>query len=315
MKMIKDPGSPYSYEEATAAYRSTIQTITDEIKKLNDRARTIHMEIRKAEDAMLSMFADGNDDDIEESRTAHFLTAKIQSQFPGLSDIIRLRLAKSMALRRKRMITKRLCYAGDSMRMTQSQLKDIALEPHEDLIFPLPPSHSPEAIEVMEHVKSDLDPYICLAENCDCPDEIYKHNEDWLTHMRKHASRWVCRFGAHGKMLFDTREDYVAHMKLHHREALTDRRIDVFAGLSFLRTHVLFESCPFCGIEKQDGDEGLKEHVAGHLQYLAIQSLPPANEETNDIASSEEIDYEYVGIQPSHPLYTELSLQAQGNSS
>lgn len=118
MKMIKDPGSPYSYEEATAAYRSTIQTITDEIKKLNDRARTIHMEIRKAEDAMLSMFADGNDDDIEESRTAHFLTAKIQSQFPGLSDIIRLRLAKSMALRRKRMITKRLCYAGDSMRMS-----------------------------------------------------------------------------------------------------------------------------------------------------------------------------------------------------
>lgn len=113
--------------------------------------------------------------------------------------------------------------------------------------------------------------------------------------MRKHVLRWVCASRAHSEMLFDTREDYVSHMKLHHRKAVTDRRIDALADISLKMTSPLFESCPFCGIEEQDSNESLGEHVAGHLQYLAIQSLPPANngsEEANHIAKNEEADYE-----------------------
>lgn len=113
--------------------------------------------------------------------------------------------------------------------------------------------------------------------------------------MRKHVLRWVCASRAHGEMLFDTREDYVSHMKLHHRKAVTDRRIDALADISLQMTGPLFESCPFCGIEEQDANESLGEHVAGHLQCLAIQSLPPASngsEEASHIAKDEEMDYE-----------------------
>lgn len=113
LKMINDPLFSHSHEEATAAYTSAIEPITDEIKKLRDRTQTIRTEIRKADDTEDSILsADGNGDEIEESLTDH-LTANIQSQFPSLSDIIRLRLAKSMVLRRKRIMYERLCYAGD----------------------------------------------------------------------------------------------------------------------------------------------------------------------------------------------------------
>lgn len=85
-------------------------------------------------------------------------------------------------------------------------------------------------------------------------------------------------------------------MKLHHRKAVTDSRIDALADISIQLTGPLFESCPFCGVEEQD----LHEHIAGHLRSLALQSLPPVingNEETNAIAKSEEMDYEMSTVQ------------------
>lgn len=84
-------------------------------------------------------------------------------------------------------------------------------------------------------------------------------------------------------------------MKLHHRKAVTDSRIDALADISLQLTGPLFESCPFCGIEEQNARGSLQEHIAGHLQSLAIQSLPLVNndsEEANDVAKSEEMDYE-----------------------
>lgn len=120
LKMINDPLFSHSHGEATVAYTSAIEPITDEVKKLRDRTQTIRREIRKAdeaEDAVPSILTDENDDDMEESLTDH-LAADIQSQFPSLSDIIRLRLAKSMVLRRKRIMFKRLCYAEDPISMS-----------------------------------------------------------------------------------------------------------------------------------------------------------------------------------------------------
>jgi hypothetical protein len=84
-------------------------------------------------------------------------------------------------------------------------------------------------------------------------------------------------------------------MKLHHRKAVTDEQIDALADISLQLIGPLFESCPFCGIEEQDAKESLQEHIAGHLQSLALQSLPlleNGNEETNDVAEGDETDYE-----------------------
>lgn len=118
LKIINNPLLADADGQATTAYTSAVEPMAREIALLHELTRTIRREIRRAEDvedAMPSILIDENGDDIEEFLTDHF-AANIQCQFPGLSDIIRLRLAKSMVLRRKRIIYKRLCYARDPIK-------------------------------------------------------------------------------------------------------------------------------------------------------------------------------------------------------
>lgn len=119
-KIINNPLLSDSDGQATTTYTSAVESMACEIALLHDLTPTIRREIRKADDvenAIPSILTDENGDDIEEALTNYF-AANIQSQFPGLSDIIRLRLAKSMVFRRKRIIDKRLCDARDPIRMS-----------------------------------------------------------------------------------------------------------------------------------------------------------------------------------------------------
>lgn len=120
LKIINNPLLSDSDGQATTTYTRAVESMAREIALLHDLTRTIRREIRKAddvEDATPSILTDENGDDIEEALT-HRFAADIQSQFPGLSDILRLRLAKSMVLRRKRIIYKRSCYARNPPRMS-----------------------------------------------------------------------------------------------------------------------------------------------------------------------------------------------------
>lgn len=96
----------------------------------------------------------------------------------------------------------------------------------------------------------------------------------------------------------------MSHLKLHHKKAVTDDQIDALADISLQLIGPLFEACPFCGTEEQDDKESLQEHIAGHLQSLALRSLPPlknGNEETNDITGSDEMDYEMSAGKEANP--------------
>jgi hypothetical protein len=103
--------------QATTAYNnleSAVKSMASEITLLHDLTRTIRRESKRAndiDDATPSVLTDENGNDIEQSLTNHF-AANIQYQFPGLSETIRLRLAKSMVLRRKRIRFTRLHCAG-----------------------------------------------------------------------------------------------------------------------------------------------------------------------------------------------------------
>jgi hypothetical protein len=142
---------------------------------------------------------------------------------------------------------------------------------------------------------TDLDPYICLTETCDRPNEMYKRSDDWLRHTRKHFLRWRCASKAHDNILFDTKDDYISHMKSHHRKTITDRQIAILADMCLHMIGPLFEICPLCAIKEQDAKGSLQEHIADHLQSLALESLPLIandSEKINDVGRVEETDYE-----------------------
>ncbi|KAL6690549.1 hypothetical protein J3F84DRAFT_405065 [Trichoderma pleuroticola] len=137
------------------------------------------------------------------------------------------------------------------------------------------------------HVTNDLDPYVCLFEECNEPDELYKHSKDWISHMRQHAKGWICP--AHRELgLFQTRESYMQHMRDIHN-TVNDSKLRSLARINARKSPKLFLSCPLCGRDESEmGSLLLTDHITGHLRSLAIRSLPSYYDDTPDDVESEE---------------------------
>jgi Chromatin remodelling complex Rsc7/Swp82 subunit len=122
-----------------------------------------------------------------------------------------------------------------------------------------------------EHVKHDLDPYVCLFKTRDNPDALYNHSHDWLKHMQQHKPRqWRCATKSHGVLLFNDQSEYEEHTKTKHKN--TGLQLAMLVDRSSRPSGPIFESCPLC--RKSDISTGVEEHIAVHLRYLALKSLP-----------------------------------------
>ncbi|KAJ0424774.1 hypothetical protein BJY00DRAFT_308679 [Aspergillus carlsbadensis] len=120
------------------------------------------------------------------------------------------------------------------------------------------------------HVKHDLDAYVCLFENCNSADTLYNHSDEWLNHMRGHKLRWRCTAKAHGKLFFANQEEYSEHIRATHKAS--DAQVQFLAASIGRSSSPIFSSCPLCGVSELT--IGLEDHVAAHLRYLALKSLP-----------------------------------------
>ena len=123
------------------------------------------------------------------------------------------------------------------------------------------------------HVLGDLDPYVCLFEDCNNAHELYSRSNSWMKHMREHTLTWRCVSKSHAEFVASTRDEYLEHMKSAHPGKLTAAQLAVLADRSARMTVDLFKVCPLCGIEEAR-DCSMQDHVVGHLRALALQSLP-----------------------------------------
>jgi len=125
---------------------------------------------------------------------------------------------------------------------------------------------------------NDLEPYICLAENCSQPDEIYPHSDAWISHLHQHTQHWRC--SSHQELgLFSIRQDYIQHMRDAHMLNLPDTKVRALAKRNARGTVELFQSCPLCGSDEDGDGRRLLEHITGHLRSLALFSLPSSQNE------------------------------------
>jgi tetratricopeptide (TPR) repeat protein len=138
------------------------------------------------------------------------------------------------------------------------------------------------------HVKSDLDAYVCLFDECDCPNELYAHTSQWLKHMRTHALRWKCK--SHPEFMGNTRQDFIEHMQTQHESKFSETQLGVLADRSARADGLLSKPCVLCGAEEVKNS--MEDHVVGHLRLLALKSLPT---------------YEDVGEEDAQDLDTESS--------
>lgn len=88
--------------------------------------------------------------------------------------------------------------------------------------------------------------------------------------MRQHSLRWRCAAKVHGVLVFTDQNEYEQHMTTAHKSARS--QLPIIAARSSRSSGPIFESCPLCGKSNSDGQ--LEGHVATHLRYLALKSLP-----------------------------------------
>ncbi|KAI7788219.1 hypothetical protein LA080_012285 [Diaporthe eres] len=68
-----------------------------------------------------------------------------------------------------------------------------------------------------KHERKDLDPYVCVFDECDTPLELYSPSKEWLAHMRsQHRMRWHCFATSHEPSFFASPDIFEDHLKEIH---------------------------------------------------------------------------------------------------
>ncbi|KAK0625882.1 hypothetical protein B0T14DRAFT_421598, partial [Immersiella caudata] len=124
------------------------------------------------------------------------------------------------------------------------------------------------------HVFRDLEPYICLAEDCRTPEKHYSRRSDWMNHMKQeHWRAWQCPFECQTHSM--RAEQFQEHIIGTHRDHPISRKVD---SLEVLSGYVDLEraqgQCPLCAEVQIISDQHYISHIAEHLESLALFALP-----------------------------------------
>ena len=131
-----------------------------------------------------------------------------------------------------------------------------------------------------EHVLQDLEPFVCLKEQCTTPNAHYRTLEDWLYHIgAEHNSSWSCAAPKHDSSLdFNTQDKFIQHVKMEHTASFTDSQLSHLSRMNQSLRISDFNHCHLCGATRVENSEPgahdfhqkMISHVVGHLQAVAV---------------------------------------------
>ncbi|KAJ3473627.1 hypothetical protein NLG97_g10210 [Lecanicillium saksenae] len=140
------------------------------------------------------------------------------------------------------------------------------------------------------HVFRDLQPYVCLQQDCSAPDHLYTRRAGWMAHIKtEHWKIWHCAFGCPG--LFDSAKELQAHLQATHGQDMSDAYLASLESLSGMADAAKpRETCPLCGSFWCGSTDKYTEHVGRHLEELALFALPNVGDDDGGEESEEEGD-------------------------
>lgn len=156
------------------------------------------------------------------------------------------------------------------------------------------------------HVAQDLNPYICVFEDCQSPDDMYASTYEWMSHMARFhcATEWVCLkctkhsmsgAGDASTVSFDHPAQLKDHILASH-PGVEPSELDFLMDASKRSAGIQKVRCPLC-LKKvglvmcnEEGEDSFclqgsspeigmvqledDEHIANHIHEFALQSLP-----------------------------------------
>src|SRR6266498_3702658 len=139
---------------------------------------------------------------------------------------------------------------------------------------------------------NDIEPYICLFEDCGESRRLFRDRASWLTHMQKgHTVQWSCTVAGHAPCVMGTEKSFEDHMRSVHAGAFTEAQLPWLKKRSQGPSNVIFTSCFLCGHVPLEEDmlkesmlqgisldrehdyrrvlsDCLAKHIASHLESL-----------------------------------------------
>ncbi|KAH7136155.1 hypothetical protein B0J11DRAFT_520040 [Dendryphion nanum] len=180
------------------------------------------------------------------------------------------------------------------------------------------------------HIIKDIDPYVCLFEDCDNSNEGFSSVDEWLHHMQwQHTLAWSCPVAGHEAEIFNSRNGLERHIMEKHANQFAESQLPYFLDKSGKPSSNTFGAlararhaiaackdptklCPLCPFSTEDTESDIsaygfasvnktkdtfrrvRDHVANHLEAIALLSLPVGenideNAITNEAQSQGEI--------------------------
>ncbi|KAF2117449.1 hypothetical protein BDV96DRAFT_644867 [Lophiotrema nucula] len=164
-----------------------------------------------------------------------------------------------------------------------------------------------------QHLIKDLEPYVCLFNDCPQADIRYRDQNTWMTHLRTHTMRWICRLPGHTKgqnaQSFDSAEEYAEHLKTQHSTSKSLKQTQIEQLMKHQRPvqdPITFRICPLCPTKIEDfgssatvatssrttgnmpasaAGQKMQKHILSHLQLIASYSLPWLDDVDGDVSS------------------------------
>lgn len=145
------------------------------------------------------------------------------------------------------------------------------------------------------HIEEDLQPYICLYEECFSPPRMFTSVEEWIKHTNEHHStQWVCILHQDNNQelpSFNDQEQLKLHLTSCHGKSLSASQMRTLIRLGTKPGIAsILQSCPFCeDCSEQSGTRQIQEHIANHLLDLALMSLPWRDDMVEAVEDSDDI--------------------------
>jgi hypothetical protein len=125
-----------------------------------------------------------------------------------------------------------------------------------------------------EHVFMDLEPYMCTWDDCMRADRTFGLREEWFRHeldSHRISKVWFCQTC---RLEFSQGKELADHLRVKHRNTLEPNQLDMMVSMCerYSQKPLRDQECSLCGSFFGDA-EGLKGHLAFHLEQLALTSV------------------------------------------